>query len=227
MRELARSESVGRYRLRESQLWIHLRHGSPDVFALDQAFYQRLYEPPETVRRRLEGLGRPLKAVDLGGNIGTFGLHLLGRYRDAAVTSFEPDPKNAQLLAATVDANAIASQWRLVAACAATEDGTARFAAGQFGVSRIDADGELTVPAVDVFPYLRHADLIKIDIEGSEWPLLLDPRFSELDAAAIHLEYHERLAPDEDPAAFAARLLEGAGYSIESDREGALWALRN
>ena len=45
-------------------------------------------------------------------------------------------------------------------------------------------------PRVDVFPYLAAADLVKIDIEGSEWEILADARFAGIAARVLVLEYH-------------------------------------
>jgi FkbM family methyltransferase len=224
-RELTSRRGVRRYRLRESKLRIHLRHATPDIFGLEQAFLQRLYEPPRAVSERLRRLDRPLRAVDLGGNIGTFGLHFLARFADASLTSFEPDPENARLLAATIEANH-KDCWQLVEACAAVEDGTVRFASGKFGLSGTDEEGNIDVAALDVFPYLADADMIKIDIEGSEWSLLADARFAGLAATVVHLEYHERLCPHRDPEAEARRSLQVAGFSLEPSRAGTLWGWR-
>jgi hypothetical protein len=65
-------------------------------------------------------------------------------------------------------------------------------------------------PAVDVFPYLAEAALIKIDIEGAEMPLLTDPRFAELSAKIVLLEYHP---PHSRMAVVGA--LEHAGYTVD------------
>ena len=46
-----------------------------------------------------------------------------------------------------------------------------------------------------MFPHLHDADLLKIDIEGGEWPLLTDARFGELKVPAIVLEYHAYDSP--------------------------------
>ena len=74
----------------------------------------------------------------------------------------------------------------------------------------VDGDADesaTTLPAADVFPYLEGADLVKIDIEGGEWPILSDPRFAELEARALVLEYHPHLCPGPDPRECADGLL--------------------
>jgi hypothetical protein len=64
-----------------------------------------------------------------------------------------------------------------------------------------------------VLPDLAESDLAKIDIEGSEWEILSDPRFGTVPAVIV--EYHPALCPGPDPRAEAMRLLEGAGYATE------------
>lgn len=223
VRELWGGPRLAPYRLRESGLRIFIRHRTPDVFALDQAFYQRHFDPPPDVDEIL-GRRAPLKIVDLGANIGLFAIAMLGRYPGSTVTAFEPDERNAEVLERVIDAD------NVIRAVAAAQDGTAGFTSGGFGVSHTDPDGE-PVRAVDVFPYLASADLAKIDIEGSEWELLADDRFATLSTPVLHLEYHARHAPGPDPQGAAVAAVERAGYEhgpVLTTVEGAgmLWAWR-
>ena len=121
----------------------------------------------------------------------------------------------------------------MIAACADVRDGTVPFGISEFTTSRIESTSTATtVPAVDVFPYLDDVDLLKIDIEGAEWPLLADSRFATVPASAIALEYHPHNCPEADAGSLARRLLEQAGYrTVETGFElppghGMLWAWR-
>ena len=49
---------------------------------------------------------------------------------------------------------------------------------------------------------MAEADLVKIDIEGGEWPILTDPRFAQLPTPALVIEYHPAGCPGPDPQAF-------------------------
>ena len=69
-----------------------------------------------------------------------------------------------------IEANGLGDRWRLVEAFAGAAAGTTSFAAGQHAVSR--AGEGIEVPVVDVLPELTAADLVKIDVEGAEWPIL-------------------------------------------------------
>ena len=119
-------------------------------------------------------------------------------------------------------------------ACAGAAPGTVRFATGEFSRSRVAENGDgLERCVVDVFPRFEDADLVKIDIEGAEWALLADPRFRELRAPVVGLEYHAQGGAPADPAAAARTALEDAGYDVidSPDPEeipgfGMWWGLR-
>jgi FkbM family methyltransferase len=213
------------YRLRESGVAVAIRHHTGDVMVLDEIFSQREYDPPATV-----ALGNVESAVDLGANIGLFGAWLLGRVPDARVVAYEPDPANAAVHRLAIDANGLAERWRLIEAFAGVEEGVTSFTTGLHAVSH---EGEgIEVRVVDVLPELARADLVKIDIEGAEWPILADPRFQELRARLVVLEYHGEGSPEPDPAAAAERALADAGYDVHHAGHkpafgaGLVWAVR-
>ena len=86
--------------------------------------------------------------------------------------------------------------------------------------------------AVDVFEHTNGVDLLKIDVEGAEWPLLADPRFGDVSADVVVLEYHSDGCPHSDPAAAAEAALIAAGYEIVPGTTkpaygaGVLWGFR-
>jgi hypothetical protein len=90
----------------------------------------------------------------------------------------------------------------------------------------------VTVPARDLFTLTAGVDVLKLDIEGGEWSILADPRFSADLAPVIMLEHHPMNAPvGATPEASAETLLERAGYAAErtvTEFEGAgiLWGVR-
>jgi FkbM family methyltransferase len=229
--ELRGAEGVRRYRRRESGLPVLLRHGTDDVWTFDEVFRLRLYHPPDTVAEALGRLGRPLRILDLGANIGMFGVVALELWPDAEMEAFEPDPVNAPLLRRVVEGSGNRA-WRIEEVCAGTETGEVAFASGLFNQSHVVAEatpGAIARPVLDVLPRIAAADLVKIDIEGAEWPLLADDRFGG--ATAVVMEYHPEGCPENDPHAAAARLLEGRGYEVlpiyqGPDGVGMLWAMR-
>jgi FkbM family methyltransferase len=224
-REVRRPSEARTYQLRKSGAVVHVRHGTPDVAALGEVFYERQYEPPAAVAAFLDGLNRPPAILDLGGNVGYFTVFASFRYPGSRIVAFEPDPANAALMRRTIEANGLNCQ--LIEAAASARDGEVAFAAGGFTLSRIEEGGE-PVPTLDVLPRLAQFDLAKIDIEGGEWDLLADSRFPRFASRALALEFHPHLAPPGDDA---ESVLEAAGYSVErrlrfGEGHGLVWALR-
>ncbi|MFN2612482.1 MAG: FkbM family methyltransferase [Solirubrobacterales bacterium] len=208
---------VFEYRLRSSGRRIFIRHDSDDAYVLAECFGRlSQYDPPPEAAELL-ARDPPRVVVDLGANIGLFGLLALQRWPGCELVGFEPDPANAALAERCIEANGLAASWRLKRAFAATAPGRVSFAAGRSARSRAanaeDSD-TIEVEAVDAFAELERADLIKIDIEGGEWPLLADPRLASLRARIIVLEYHRAGCPGDDPRAAAVAGLEGAGYRV-------------
>lgn len=224
-RELARRRVLGEYRLRSSGRHVFVRHTTPDVVTLDEVFYTRDYELPAEVEGRL---GPAPAVLDLGANIGLFGVFVLERWREARITAVEPDPANVAVLRRCADANG-PSAWTIVEAVAATRAGTVPFAAGRYSLSQVEESGEPT-RAVDALALMADADLVKIDVEGSEWELLADPRLRELEATLV-VEYHVRNCPGDEPRESALEVLRVAGYEArpsgrDRNGHGIVWATR-
>jgi FkbM family methyltransferase len=232
------SRATARYRLRESGLTVVIRHRTRDADILREIFGGgaggHCYEPPPEVAGLLEN-GAPPRVLDLGGNIGLFGAWVFGRWPGASATSYEPDPANGRLLAETIAANGLGGRWEQVEAAVATQAGRARFAAGDFADSRLTEGGgaAIEVPTVDIFGLDHGVDLLKVDIEGGEWPILREPRLAGLRARAVVLEWHGRESQEPDAHETVHRLLRAAGYTriedagrdLEAD-VGVLWAWR-
>jgi len=232
------------YRLRGSDFAIFVRHCTRDVHILNEIFGgtagRHSYEPPADLGSLLDGRPSP-RVLDVGGNIGLFGVDVLSRWPGATIRSFEPDPANGDLLAKVISANHLEKRWTLVRAAVANRAGDLEFTAGLFADSHVAArdpessgssgDGTLTVPSVDLFAEDHHVDLLKMDIEGAEWPILTDSRLPDLRATVLVLEWHARGCPEPEPHACVLRLLREAGYGelyeVESGSEnGVLWARR-
>lgn len=222
---------VRRYHLRRGGRPVLLRHGTADVWTFVEVFARRLYEPPPAVADALKRAEAPL-VIDLGANIGMFGLDLLTRCPHARVVAYEPDAESAAIHRRLLRLNAANDRWRLVEACAGTHAGTVAFLRGQQTESRIVSSrvpGSVDVPIADVMPLFADAELVKIDIEGGEWPLLADPRFGA--ARSVVLEYHPHGCPSDDPARSARDILRSHGFDItpvfhEPSGIGMVWATR-
>ena len=231
----AHADVLGDYGLDGSPVRLLLRHGPhSDVGVFHEIFHAGIYAPPPEVEARLDALGRPPRVVDAGGNVGLFAAWLLARRPGAEVTSYEPEPGNLAVLQACAARNAALGDWAVVPAAVGTADGTAGFAGGMGAMSCLCEDGPLRVASVDLLARLGGADLLKLDTEGGEWPILQDPRLATAGPPVLVLEHHPGGAPPgEDPGAAARRLLGAAGYAQvravpdpRTDGVGMLWAWR-
>jgi FkbM family methyltransferase len=213
-----------------------LRHRTRDTDIFDEIFVGDLaYDPPPAVALRFRDRP-PQRVLDLGGNVGLFGVYALARWPAATITSVEPDPENLPLLARCIEANAATDRWTVIAACAASQPGTVAFSGGRFADSAVALDGEVVtdhVVAVDAFDLFTEADLAKIDIEGAEWDLLLDPRFAAAAPAVVVMEWHQRGCPMNDAYTTALDTFGRAGYAVEGApppagfQYGTIWAWRS
>jgi FkbM family methyltransferase len=227
-----------------------------DVAILNEIFGgtggQHAYEPPPALAGALDA-NPPRKVIDLGGNIGLFGAYVLSRWPGASLHSFEPDPANLRVLNRVVSENALDGRWIVTDAAVANQSGQMTFIADLFaeshlatdaienghslgdasGMGESTADGHaITVRAVDFFDEDHNVDLLKMDIEGGEWQILTDPRFSSLEADVLVLEWHALGCPESNAHAAATRFVQAAGYNHLEDVEvgtynGVLWAWRD
>ena len=235
IRELRRAPGIHMYHLRSNGVLVAIRHAGVDAATLAELFYHGYYEPPDEVTERL---GEVVSILDLGANIGLFGAFAATRWPRARIAAYEPDPANAESLARTISANGLAGRWTLLRAAAGSSDGEVSFAGG-LGVGshvvqgdRGPSPGTIKVALRDVLAQVAEADLVKMDIEGGEWPILSDPRFAEHPPRVLVLEYHPDGCPDGDPRAAVARALDRAGMSTTAiwhrdDGHGMLWAWRS
>ena len=211
-----------------------MRHTGVDAATLAEVFYHRYYAPPEQVSR---ALGEPSQILDLGANIGMFGAFAVARWPQAKIVGYEPDPTNAELHEQTIAASALDGRWQLVRAAAGAEDAVVQFASGlDVGSHLVEGASQagattIEVAMQDVLAQIADADLVKLDIEGGEWAILLDPRFAKQPPTALVLEYHPDLCPTPDPAVAVEEALAAAGLQTAviwraQDGHGMLWAWR-
>lgn len=188
---------------------VTMTHHTEDVAAFEELFVSGVYDLPSAWGDMMPAK----KIVDLGGNVGMFGLYAAIHWPAAKLVAFEPDPANAAKYRRMIADNSIACEF--VEKCAGAADGTVTFAVGKQAHSHITDDGSgIKLPVVDVFPYLANVDILKVDIEGGEWPILLDKRFESNTSKLLYLEYHRHMCPVADFRGLAVKTLESAGYEI-------------
>ncbi|MDO4918769.1 FkbM family methyltransferase [Kocuria sp.] len=237
-REFLDAGTTHLYVLRRTGLPIALQHGR-DMEALFEVFVRGEYEPPSELRARLTN---PSVVLDIGANIGAFSAWARGRWPQADIVAVEPVAENARVYRAW--ATTAQDTLRLIEAAAGTEPGHAVFVQGMGGGDRRaspdDMQGDqqtvgtgfVTVPVVDILPVMADADVIKMDIEGGEWPILADPRLADLRSVTLVMEYHRHGAPFLPAADAARQLLTRAGFRTGFARpnhwgHGILWAWKD
>jgi FkbM family methyltransferase len=205
---------------------VALRHRSRDTDVLAEML--SAYTPPPSITLPNSGC-----VLDIGGNIGLFALWALAEIPGCNVISYEPDPQNLPILDRNRELAACADRWTTRRVAVGNRSDEIRFASGACADSRVSASGDVVVPMVDIFEQ-PHAGFMKIDIEGSEWEILRDPRLSKLPTEILVIEWH-RAAIDgsQGDAAEATELLARAGYAIASSEfdagrdHGVIWARKH
>lgn len=223
--ETGRPGRVGEHRLATLPISVSVRHRSRDTDVLAEML--SAYRPPRGITLPTSGT-----VLDIGGNIGLFALWALENCPGCRVISYEPDPTNLALLTRNWERASQGDRWETRPVAVSNRSGEIGFDSGGYADSRVNAAGDVVVPVVDIFEQ-PHADLMKIDIEGSEWDILRDPRLRDLPADVLVMEWH-RHATDgtEGDAAEATQRLTEAGFEIASSEfdlgrdHGVIWATR-
>jgi FkbM family methyltransferase len=186
-----------------------------DMLVAREIFLDRDYRIPADLA--------PRTIVDLGANTGISVRFLRALYPAAEIVAAEPDPGNFQRLAANVSGD---ESTRLVQAAVGLEPGRVKFypeeegwassLAPRPGGHAIDVDLVTVRDLLDRLGTTR-ADLLKIDIEGAEWPLLERGALQEASGCLIG-ELH---FGDGHTLADAKRLLAGFDLTLHRSDEAA------
>ncbi len=153
--------------------------------------------------------------VDLGGNAGFSVVRFLSWFPNCRVIAIEPHPRHAEALRQNVELNGWTSRVELIQSAAGPGMARAKLT-DQGSGAKLGAENGIDVDVIDVFPLLlaKRIDVLKIDIEGSEHSILDDPRFAEIDARAILMEWHRTTGVQDARERCCARLA-GLGYTID------------
>jgi FkbM family methyltransferase len=208
-------------RLREAGLSFRVR-SAMDVWSLKETFLDRFYER----------FGTPLQdgwtIVDIGGGIGEFTIFAAHNRPATTLLAFEPYPESFDLLKANLELNGI-HNVKAFGEAVWSENGYLQLDStaaepSQF-ISRAaeasSAGSEQTlVPAItltDVFTQntLEACDLLKLDCEGAEFPILFSASGELLGKIErILLEYHDNAGNYSHQD--LARYLSERGYQIKT-----------
>jgi FkbM family methyltransferase len=193
--------------------------------------------------------GSVRRIVDVGANVGYSLIYWASKFPTASIDAFEPHPQHLRLLRRSLRINRLEAQIKVhpvaVGQTAGTfeliDAGTASAIAPSGAAPTGNNSHRLQVEVVDFFDAIKdlQIDLLKLDCEGAEYGILMDSRFSEINARNLVMEWHSTAAHPEACAELGARLrdlgwyvqpgqvenvamLEGLGMS----GAGILWAFR-
>jgi len=178
----------------------------------------------------------PLRAsdrviVDAGANIGLFTCWAAARVPDATIVAVEPSPANFQRLVDHVRANGFA-QRVIPLQIALDATATVAWLSGHAAASQMmhlmsgHAPGALPVETWTLSDLIaripeQHIDLLKMDIEGSEYPVLMSAGADQLARVGrISLEYHEPPPQSGYTKRDLLRHLAACGFASIHDRGG-------
>lgn len=168
--------------------------------------------------------------LDCGANIGISSLYFKHRYPDAEIYCFEPNPTVFELLEVNILGNKL-QDVKLFNVALSDFEGEMDFYVGEERgsfISSADASRGGThtkVPARRISGEIKGKifDLIKIDVEGSEWQIIQD-----IDAAGLMnvakqyvIEYHHNLPGSERRFGDFLNYFEknGLSYIVEAEKE--------
>lgn len=192
-------------------------------FVFKEVFLTDFYE----IRRLAASLPDGALVVDVGANAGFFTLLLLSKRPDARIHAFEPIAGNCDLFTRNIALNpsiAAAVTLRNAAVTGSPADGVELYTeadgatsvtASVFAEFAAENRRSVHVPAValsDVLRSLGTVALLKLDCEGSEYPILYEtPPALLRNVRAIAMEAHELDADRRNPRAVTT-FLESLGY---------------
>lgn len=174
------------------------------------------------------------KIVDVGANVGYSCIYWLHHFPYSRVIAFEPHPAHVRQINLHLQLNHVADRVTLLASAAGTQAGK-MFLTDKGSESALliaSSHNTISVPVVDWFTEIgeEQIDLLKIDIEGSEYPLLADTRFESLKIKTCVLEWHNT-SDYPDGRTWCIERLSQLGYSVVPGKlnqpaAGLLWAFR-
>ena len=193
-----------------------------------EVFVDRFYDSPRAIAPNSVQY-----IVDLGANVGMSILFWLHNYPKAHIEAFEPHPTHVARLRTNLALNEAEGRVTLHPTAAGVRPG--RMALTDEGMSSsvvaLDAvRNAIPVDVEDAYETLlaREIDILKIDIEGGEFPILEDARFPQIAARALAMEWHRR--EDGRDGDRCTAILSAAGYEVvplfDLTDHGMVWAYK-
>ena len=209
-------------RLRQSGLKFKVRT-LMDIWTVKETFLDRFYERYGTV------IGNGWSVIDIGGGIGDFTIFVAAKHPNNVVYTFEPNPESVALMEANLQLNRL-SNVKVYPEAVWSSGGevlldTTFSEPGGYASKNLDATYDPTQKPLiiaslslqDVFDRtgLAHCNLLKIDCEGAEFPILLEAQAQVFDRIErIIMEYHETVTGNNHQ--ILVEFLMRQGYAVKT-----------
>jgi FkbM family methyltransferase len=130
------------------------------------------------------------RILDAGANIGMASLYFKETFPAAIVTAFEPDPCIADVLQRNLSSFGH-DDVEVVRAAVSDREGVMSFSPDNSDGGRLARDGDQEVRVVRMRDWLNEpVDLLKLDIEGAEFDVLMDCSVRLGNVSKLFVEYH-------------------------------------
>lgn len=198
---------------------VFLRPGTADQNVYEEIFLSNEYDLD---------LGEPRIIIDAGAHIGLSSVYFASRYPDARIIAVEPEPSNFEILLKNAENH---GQIKPVQAGLWSKRTSLRIqnvGAATWSFRVVEEPSGSGIPAVGIPEIMadfniQQIDVLKIDIEGSEFEVLKNSDSWISSVKTLIIELHDRYQPGCSEA--LSRAL--SGYSYEKSRSGESFVISN
>jgi FkbM family methyltransferase len=163
-------------------------------------------------------VGDSPRILDAGANIGMASLYFKEKFPNARVTAFEPDPRIGDVLQRNLMSFGY-GDVEVVHAAVSDHEGVMKFSPDNSDAGRLASDGDQEVRVVRMRDWLNEpVDLLKLDIEGAEFDVLVDCTDRLSNVSKLFVEYHSFASqPQRLPELLT--ILREAGFRVQAQTD--------
>jgi FkbM family methyltransferase len=194
-----------------------------DSFTLREIFGRTIYAPPWSITLSPEDW-----IVDMGAKGGYSLLYWSQAWPENQILAFEPHYQRARLAHWHIERNMLEGLIEFHAKAAAIQSQKCYLTADGIVSTSPPAAGT-EIEAVDWHAILgqRTVGILKMDIKGSEYAILADPRFAAIPIRYLVMKWHHTANAPAEPEAWCCDQLNKAGFTVtvqsRNERGGLLW----
>lgn len=158
-------------------------NGGSDRLVVDETWVENVYQI-ERSDFNLEN-GHTGIFIDIGANIGAVSVFAATIDSSIKVIAYEPETNNFELLESNLKKNRVNSQALTIKQAVSNFNGTSHFTNSQGNSQLTDEKDKQKVDVItlkEVFAnnHIEECDVMKVDVEGAEYPIFTDADFEDL-----------------------------------------------